>query len=64
MTIRVRCQGAILQDHHILLIQHREHDSGRSYWLLPGDGQEVGEDETQCVRHEMQYVQIATLFPN
>ena len=49
----MRCQGAILQDHHILLIQHREHVSGRSYWLLPGGGLEAGEDEIQCVRREM-----------
>ena len=54
MSIRIRCQGAILRDHHILLIQHREHVTGRSYWLLPGGGQEAGEDEIQCVRREMQ----------
>lgn len=48
----MRCQGAILRDHSILLIQHREH-AGRSYWLLPGGGQEQGEDELQCVQREM-----------
>jgi 8-oxo-dGTP diphosphatase len=49
-----RCQGAILRDDHILLIQHREHQSGRSYWLLPGSGIEDGETDAQCVRREMQ----------
>ena len=48
-----RCQGAILRDDHILLIQHREHTGGRSYWLLPGGGREEGETEVQCVAREM-----------
>ena len=48
-----RCQGAILRDDHILLIQHREHTGGRNYWLLPGGGQEEGETEEQCVVREM-----------
>ena len=50
---RVRCQGAIIRGDQILLIEHREHDSGRSYWLLPGGGQEDGESEVNCVRREM-----------
>jgi hypothetical protein len=32
----VRCQGAIVHAHQLLLIQHREHASGNAYWLLPG----------------------------
>ena len=50
MIRSTRCQGAILQDHHILLIKHREHASGRSYWLLPGGGMEPGESEEDAVK--------------
>ncbi len=48
-----RYQGAIVRDGSILLIQHQEHQSGRSYWLLPGGGLEEGESEAQCVQREM-----------
>ena len=53
MRRTVRCQGAIVQDHQLLLIQHREHASGRGYWVLPGGGQEDGEGEEDCVVREM-----------
>ncbi len=49
----VRYQGAIIRDHDILLIRHREHESGISYWLLPGGGIEPGETEEDCVIREM-----------
>ncbi len=49
-----RYQGAIVRNHQILLIQHREHESGRSYWILPGGGIEPGESEEECVRRELQ----------
>src|SRR6185369_10431159 len=49
----VRYQGAIVQDHQLLLIQHREHASGRGYWVIPGGGQEGAESEEACVRREM-----------
>lgn len=42
-----------MRDHHILLIQHREHQGGRSYWLFPGGGIEPGESEEACVTREM-----------
>jgi 8-oxo-dGTP diphosphatase len=48
-----RCQGAIVQNHHILLIKHREHKTGRSYWIFPGGGIESGETEEECVQREM-----------
>lgn len=48
-----RYQGAIVRGNHILLIQHREHASRRSYWLLPGGGRENAETEEQCVIREM-----------
>ncbi len=54
MTNRdTRYQGAIVQNHNILLIRHRENKSGRSYWILPGGGMEPGETEEDCVRREM-----------
>jgi 8-oxo-dGTP diphosphatase len=49
----VRYQGAIVQAHQLLLIKHREHASGHSYWVIPGGGQEAGETEEDCVRREM-----------
>jgi 8-oxo-dGTP diphosphatase len=54
VTRITRYQGAIIRDHHILLIKHTEHASGRSYWLVPGGGIEPGETEEACVRREMQ----------
>jgi len=53
MTRTVRYQGAILRDDHLLLIQHREHATGRAYWLLPGGGRESGETEEACIIREM-----------
>ena len=53
MTRITRYQGAIIRDHHILLIQQTEHASGRSYWLLPGGGIEPDETEEDCVQREM-----------
>lgn len=54
MTRTTRYQGAIIQDDYILLIKHTEHASGRSYWLMPGGGIELGETEEACVQREMQ----------
>jgi alpha-N-arabinofuranosidase len=48
-----RYQGAILRGHHVLLIKHREHATGHSYWVMPGGGREPGETEEACVRREM-----------
>ena len=49
----IRYQGAIVRDNQILLIRHREHESGRNYWILPGGGIEPGESEEDCVRREI-----------
>ncbi len=49
----IRYQGAILRDDLILLIKHREHATGHSYWLLPGGGREDKESEENCIRREM-----------
>lgn len=53
MRKTIRYQGAILRGTCILLVQHREHVGGRSYWLLPGGAREEGETEEQCVIREM-----------
>jgi Ser/Thr protein kinase RdoA (MazF antagonist) len=50
---RIRYQGAIIQDGKILVVQHRNHEDGRSYWLLPGGGRELGETEEECLRREL-----------
>ena len=49
----IRYQAAIIHNQQILLIQHREHASGRSYWLLPGGGREGDETPEQCLRREV-----------
>jgi ADP-ribose pyrophosphatase YjhB (NUDIX family) len=49
----IRYQGAIIRAHQILLIRHREKETGRSYWILPGGGIEPGETEEECIRREM-----------
>ena len=53
MTRSIRYQGAIIQDHQILLLKQIEHASGRSYWQIPGGRTELDETEEQCVQREM-----------
>jgi 8-oxo-dGTP diphosphatase len=53
MSRITRYQGAIIDDHNILLIKHREHATGRGYWLIPGGGREAIESEEACVVREM-----------
>jgi 8-oxo-dGTP pyrophosphatase MutT (NUDIX family) len=53
VTSSTRYQGAIVQDHQLLLLKQIEHASGRIYWQIPGGGIESDETETQCVRREM-----------
>lgn len=49
----IRYQGAIVQDDQLLLIRHRVHNTGKSYWLFPGGGIEENETEEECVEREM-----------
>jgi 8-oxo-dGTP pyrophosphatase MutT (NUDIX family) len=53
MARHTRYQGFIIQDHKILLIQHRHHATGRSYWVIPGGGLDGSETEEECVIREM-----------
>jgi 8-oxo-dGTP pyrophosphatase MutT (NUDIX family) len=53
VTRSIRYQGAIIQDHHILLLKQTEHASGRSYWQIPGGRIEPDETEEQCMQREL-----------
>ncbi len=53
MPSSTRYQGAIIQNHQLLLLKQIEHASGRIYWQIPGGGIELDETEAQCVRREM-----------
>jgi 8-oxo-dGTP diphosphatase len=53
LSRHTRYQGLIIKDHQILLIMHREHASGRAYWVIPGGGLEPDETEQECVIREM-----------
>jgi 8-oxo-dGTP diphosphatase len=53
MQRTIRYQGAVIRDHHVLLIQHRPYVTGHSYWLLPGGGLEGEETPEACVQREV-----------
>lgn len=48
-----RYQGAIVKDHHILLIRQHIFPTGKLLWIFPGGGIEPGETEEECVKREM-----------
>lgn len=48
-----RYQGLIVENDKVLLIKHREHATGRAYWVIPGGGIEAGETEEQCIIREV-----------
>jgi 8-oxo-dGTP diphosphatase len=48
-----RYQGAIIEDHRILLIRHRQHATGIETWVIPGGGLDPHESEEECVVREM-----------
>lgn len=52
MRRTVRYQAAIVRDHQLLLIRHRQHETDRTYWMIPGGGREAGESGADCVRRE------------
>lgn len=53
MSRDIRYQGVVIRDDHILLLKHREHATGRSYWVIPGGGRDENETEEACVQREM-----------
>ncbi len=53
MLRTARVQGAIVRDGQVLLIQHREHNTRRGYWLLPGGAPQVGETDQDALRREI-----------
>jgi ADP-ribose pyrophosphatase YjhB (NUDIX family) len=48
-----RYQGAIVRDEHVLLLKVRERESGETFWVMPGGGQEPYESEEACVQREV-----------
>ena len=52
-ALHTRFEGAIIRDHHILLIKERINATGRSFWMLPGGGIEPSETDEDCVKREM-----------
>ena len=53
MGRHTRYQGMIIKDHKILLIQHRQHSTCQSYWVIPGGGIDGSESAEECVIREM-----------
>jgi ADP-ribose pyrophosphatase YjhB (NUDIX family) len=53
MQRTIRYQAAVIRAEQILLIEHRNHASGHSYWLLPGGGREGDETAEACVEREI-----------
>ncbi len=53
MKTATRYQAAIVRDDQILLIRHREHATGRTYWILPGGRRERHETAEACVQREI-----------
>lgn len=49
-TIRIRVGGVYVKNDQILLVRHAK--DGKSYWLLPGGGVEVGETLHQALERE------------
>jgi 8-oxo-dGTP pyrophosphatase MutT (NUDIX family)/HD superfamily phosphodiesterase len=49
----IRYQGAVIRDGHVLLVNHLQQHSGRTFWALPGGGIEPGETEKDCIRREL-----------
>lgn len=49
--IRIRVGAVIVKHGEILLVKHEK--DGRTYWLLPGGGQEFGETAAQALEREL-----------
>ena len=49
----IRCQAAIIQNDHLLLLKANDPISSKIFWLIPGGGQEQNETEEECVEREV-----------
>lgn len=52
LGIRIRVAAVIVKHGEILLVKHEK--NGRTYWLLPGGGQEFGETTAEALERELQ----------
>ena len=53
MSKGIRCQGAIIKDHHILCLNNMFFLQASHVGYFPGGGFELGETEEDCVHREM-----------
>jgi 8-oxo-dGTP pyrophosphatase MutT (NUDIX family) len=49
----VRCQGVILKNDSILILEHFNNIRDEKFWFLPGGGMELGESEEECLHREL-----------
>lgn len=49
----VRCQGVILKNDSILILEHYNSLRNEKFWLLPGGGIEFNESEEECIHREL-----------
>ena len=49
----VCCQAAIIQNDHLLLLKANDPVSGKTFWVIPGGGQEPNETEEEWVEREV-----------
>lgn len=53
MGRKIRCQGVILNDRHVLVPRQFNTIRNEEYWMLPGGGLENDETEEECVKREI-----------
>lgn len=54
MKIRTRAAAIILDDlNRVLLVKHRDPDTGETWWTLPGGGIEAGESAVEALIREV-----------
>ena len=49
--MRVRVAGLLMIDNSLLMVEHIK--GGKSYWLLPGGGVNIGEDTKSALKREL-----------
>lgn len=55
MIIRTRAAGIIFNNENkLLLVKHKDPDTGEAWWMLPGGGIEAGESAEEAVIREVE----------